>query len=249
MPSKPLLRTGAGSVGIMHVGLIAHSCRSTFAPMLSRSLESLRAAYQRLGAGVMGVRFPLSHGPWNPQQRQVFEALKAGQQTLSGFGRAKSHPTSGDVHRVLADALDGLDGWSIERPNGARLELAREYGLNEEPMSGFVHPDGWHHDSGTILEVERGGAYQTGAVLKRVLERGELGMAEHFIAIVPWQYCPQDLSKTYDYTFREVVQPEYERAALAMFRTYTVFCVGGLLRVDVEEEASAEEEARAGYPD
>lgn len=208
--------------------------------MLDRSLSAVRAAYERHGAGVMGIRFPLAYGPWNRQQEQVYAALQTHEATLRGFGRAKSDPTSDHVHTALMTELHGQDGWEIEPPGGPRLELPREHGFNQEPIAGIMHPDGWHRESGTLIEVERSGAYQTGAVLKRILERGDLGQARHFIAIVPWQYCPKSLKSTYDYTFREVIQPEYERAALALFETYTVFCIGGLLRVDPVEEANVE---------
>lgn len=81
-----------------------------------------------------------------------------------------------------------------------------------------MEPDGWHEESGTLIEVERGGAIQNAAVLKRLLGRGDLTQARHFIAIVPWHYAREN-GVPYDHTFQSVIAAEYERAALASYAT------------------------------
>lgn len=175
----------------------------------------------------MGIRFPLGAGPWSEQQRQVLNALKQHEAALAGFGKAKSPPSSNDVHTHLAVELTPDLGWRVEVPGGAKICIQRGLGFNEMPIPGTpIELDGLHEVSGTLIEVERGGAVQTGAVLKRILGRGDLGQIHHFIAIVPWHYT-KDSGEVYDYTFHSVIAPEYERAALAHYETYTVFCVGG----------------------
>lgn len=195
--------------------------------MLDRSLAGVKRAYRQCGGQVMGIRFPLGAGPWSEQQRQVFDALKQHEAALVGFGRAKSPPSSNDVHTHLAMELTPDLGWRVEVPGGAKISVQRGLGFNEIPIPGTpIELDGWHEESGTLIEVERGGAVQAGAVLKRILGRGDLGQIRHFIAIVPWHYTKVN-GEVYDYTFHSVIAPEYERAALANYETYTVFCVGG----------------------
>jgi hypothetical protein len=214
--------------------------------VLDRSLDGLRTAYERLGGDVMGVRFPLAHGAWSTQQREVLAALQAHAESMRGWMTARSEPDSQAVHAALKKELSEEDGWIVEGPGDERIRLPREYGLNQEEIGGYVHPDAWHPESGTLVEVEGSGAIENGAILKRITERGVLGAARHFIAIVPWQFCNQARTNTYNYTFRDVIKPEYERAALALFDTYTVFCAGGQLRadpVDPGEDPEAFEEA------
>jgi hypothetical protein len=200
--------------------------------LLDRSLAALRTSYTRLGGDVMGVRFPLAYGSWSPQQCEILAALNAHAPSLRGWMTAKEAPDSQAVHAALKGELREDDGWQVEGPGGGRIPLPREHGLNEEEIGGYVNPDAWHSESGTLVEIEGSGAIENGAILKRITERGVLGAARHFVAIVPWQFCNQTRTKTYNYTFRDIIKPEYERAALALFETYTVFCAGGQLRAD-----------------
>ena len=197
--------------------------------MIDRGLSALREIYSSMSSEVIGLRFPLSYGPWTQQQTDVLTTLEERAGELAGYYVADQEPNPTTIHQVLHSALNDRPGWRIEPPGGptssGAIKLHREYGFNGQPSGPVVQLDGWHEESGTILEVEAGQSTQNNSILAKLTERGSLGVGRHFIVIVPWRYS---WSGGRSYPFRAAIQPDYERLALSLFSTYTVIGVGGL---------------------
>jgi hypothetical protein len=207
-----------------------------------RSGRDLDSVYKDEGEGAIAVRFPLASGEWTREQHDVFNALRDNQDGLKGWatsgGRgtpqnrprtAAPHPAGSlEVQKVLYDALHGRKGWTFEQPgSAASIPQPEGYGFNMSEI-GHFHPDGWHADTGTVIEVEGAAAVENGNVLKRLARYGHLQHIWNFVAVAPMRYFKAGGGHYPKRPFEHAISHDDEDLALRGFETYMVIGIGGL---------------------
>ena len=99
---------------------------------------------------------------------------------------------SNEVLGVLRVALKGM-GYEIEGPGEkiVRPVLFGESGENEK----WYNVDGWHEESGTVLEVEAGQAVENNRFALDILKACSIQGARNLIMAIPANYHPDRLRK------------------------------------------------------
>ena len=121
--------------------------------------------------------------------------------------KAKNRLKSNEILQIVSEKLLKIEGMQVEfrGENGTLKKIARPvlYGANGKPRKSF-NPDGYHDNTGLILEIEAGMTVPNNMMYKDLIKACLMEGTNHFVLAVPLHYDGGgNNSKPYEVVIRE----------------------------------------------